>query len=307
MTLGLGLAGAGRRAATVHAPAIARCEQVRFAGVWSRTPAAAQALAGRYQATAYADYDEFVAHCDAVALAVPPAAQPQLAAAAARQGKAVLLEKPIAADLAGAEELARAIDRARVVSLVALTWRFAGPVRQFLDVEAPAVGVVGGNGRLVIPAPAAAAAADNWRIAHSLLRTAGVDLLDLLDAALGPIVGVQAHGRTKGWIGMLFEHRVGRVSEASLYAGAPEAVRRAEVEVFGPGGSARIDLATAGGAAAGAAESMIGSVDASAAQAMIDEFAKAVQAGTPHPLGVDHGLHLQNVIEEAESYLLLSG
>jgi predicted dehydrogenase len=75
MTLGLGLAGAGRRAAAVHAPAIARCEQVRFAGVWSRTPAAAQALAGRYQATAYADYDEFVAHCDAVAFAVPPARQ----------------------------------------------------------------------------------------------------------------------------------------------------------------------------------------------------------------------------------------
>jgi aspartyl-tRNA synthetase len=39
---------------------------------------------------------------------------------------------------------------------------------------------------------------------------------------------------------------------------------------------------------------------------MFGDFVQAVQAGAPHHLGIDHGLHLQNVIEEAESYLVQS-
>jgi predicted dehydrogenase len=292
VAVGVGLAGAGRRGAAVHAPAIAACDQARFAGVWSRRQDAAQAVADRYHVPAYTDYDEFLTNCDAVAFAVPPAAQPDLAAPAARAGKALLLEKPIAADLAGAEELTRIVDRAGVVSVVALTWRFAAAVRRFLDVNVPATRAAGGNGRLLTPAPGPAVAANSERRARSLLRGGGADLLDLLDAALGNVAAVQAHGSVAGWIGVLLEHQGGRVSEAALYAGVPEAASRAEVEVFGPGGSARIDLAA--------------SVPASAVDAMVGDFVKAVQAGAPHELGIHHGLHLQNVIEEAESYLLQS-
>ena len=67
--------------------------------------------------------------CDAVAFAVPPEVQAELAADAARAGKAVLLEKPIAADLRGAGRLAEAVGGAGVTSLVVLSWRYAASIR----------------------------------------------------------------------------------------------------------------------------------------------------------------------------------
>jgi predicted dehydrogenase len=289
MTLGVGLAGTGQRAVGTYAPAVAACEGVHLVGMWGRTPIAAQSLAAVYDVPAYTDFDEFLANCDAVVFAVPPPAQPDLAAAAARRAKPVLLEKPIAGDLAGAEELTRVVEHAGVISQVALTWRYANAVRHFLDVEVPATEPAGGHGRLV----ARAASTNNWRAERGLLRSAGVDLLDLLDAAIGHIAGVQAHGNPLGWVGLLLEHQIGRVSEASFYAGGPETVSRAEVEVFGPGGSARIDV--------------LDSAKQEAVKTMIAEFADAVQRGAAPVLDVRHGLHLQNVLEEAESYLLLAG
>jgi predicted dehydrogenase len=289
MTIGVGLAGTGQRAVGTYAPGIAACDGVQLTGVWGRTPIATQSLAAVYDVPAFMDYDEFLAQCDAVIFAVPPPAQPDLAAAAARRAKAVLLEKPIAGDLAGAEELTRAVEHAGVISQVALTWRCADAVRHFLDVEVPGTEPSGGHGRLVGPT----ASSNHWRAERGLLRAAGVDLLDLLDAALGHIAGVQAHGHPLGWVGLLLEHQIGRVSEASFYAGGPETVGRAEVEVFGPGGSARIDI--------------FESTKPEAVKTMIAEFADAVQRGAAPVLDVRHGLHLQNVLEEAESYLLLAG
>jgi predicted dehydrogenase len=257
--------------------------------VWGRTAIATQALAAVYDAPAYTDYEEFLAHCDSVVFAVPPPAQPDLAAAAARRAKAVLLDKPIGGDLAGAEELARVVEHARVISQLALTWRYAAAVRHFLDVEVAAFEPAGGHGRLVAPA----AVSNQWQAERVLLRTGGVNLIDLLDAALGNIAGLQAHGNPLGWVGLLLEHQIGRTSEASFNAGGREVVRRAEVEVFGRGGSASIDVTQ--------------SVDHDAVTTMIGEFADAVERDAAPVLDVRHGLHLQNILEEAESYLLLAG
>ncbi|MEV5754981.1 hypothetical protein AB0L00_44915 [Actinoallomurus sp. NPDC052308] len=69
----------------------------------------AQGLAARCSVPAFGSFAEMLDHCDAVAFAVPPAAQPSLAAGAG-EGRhvALLLSRPIAGDLAGAEELAGA-------------------------------------------------------------------------------------------------------------------------------------------------------------------------------------------------------
>jgi predicted dehydrogenase len=289
MTIRIGLAGSGQRAAGTYAPALAGYEGVQFAGVWGRTPLATQALAATYDVPAFGHYDDFLEQCDAVAFAVPPPAQANLAATAARRGKALLLETPIAGDLAGAEELVRVGERAGVITQVALTWRFSAAVRRFLDGDVPAVEPAGGRGRLVAPI----ASTNAWHAERGLLRTGGTDLIDLLDAALGNIAGVTAHGNPGGWVGLFLEHQIGRVSEASLYAGAPQTVRQAEVEVYGPGGAARIDLSDCGGQ-----EDIT---------TMISEFVDALDRNAAPVLDVQHGLHLQNVIEEAESYLLLAG
>jgi predicted dehydrogenase len=291
MTLTIGLVGAGQRATQVHAPALASCPEVRFAGVWARTPQATEALAGRHGVPAFDRFTELLDHCAAVAFAVPPPVQAELAAVAAQRGKAVFLERPMAGDIAGAEELAEAVQDRKVVSQLALAWRYAEDVRRFLATDVKRIKPMGGTGRLVSGGHLPGRGASAWRVERGVLRDQGLDLLDLLEAILGPIVGVQAHGDRQGWIGLMLDHLVGKFSEASMSATSAPETFRAEVEIFGPGGAATVDCTGASGP--------------EAHQTMYREFADAVQRNTAPPLDVAHGLHLQRVIEAADTDVLL--
>jgi predicted dehydrogenase len=290
VTVTIGLAGAGRRAADVHAPSLASCPGARFAGVWAPRAQAASALADKHAVAAYESFDEMLDRCDAVVFAVPPAAQPEIAGIAAARGKAVLLEIPIAGDLAGAQELAEAIGTAGVVSQVALTWRYASEIRRFLDTAVPHARPLGGSGRLISAAFRPESSASAWRAETGVLRNLGPHLVDMLDAALGRIDTVRAHGDRRGWVGLMLEHANGRFSEASLTAAAQVDAARAYVEVFGGGGTAEIECEAAAGR--------------DAFETMFAEFAQAVAQGTPPALEVQRGLHLQRVVEEAETDLI---
>ena len=290
MTVTIGLAGAGRRAANVHAPALASCPGARFAGIWAPRAQAASALADMHAVAGYESFNEMLDQCDAVVFAVPPAAQPQIAGLAAARGKAVLLEIPIAGDLAGAQELAEAIGAAGVVSQVALTWRYASEIRRFLDTAVPHTRPLGGSGRLISAAFRPESSASAWRAEMGVLRNLGPHLVDMLDAALGRIGTVRAHGDPRGWVGLMLEHAHGRFSEASLTAAAQVDAARAYVEVFGGGGSAEIECEAAAGR--------------DAFGTMFAEFAQAVAQGTPPGLDVQRGLHLQRVVEEAQTDLI---
>jgi predicted dehydrogenase len=289
MAVTVGLVGTGRRAVEAHAPALASCPDITFGGVWGRDTEGVRRLAAAHGVTPYATFHDLVEQCDAVAFAIPPAAQAEYAADAAQHGKAVLLQRPIAADVAGAEDLSQAIQRAGVVSQVALMWRYTAPVRQFLRTEVPRAEPAGGAGRLVSGAFTPGSGRSPWRAERGVLHDEGADLLDLLDAALGPIAGVRAHGDPQGWVGLLLEQQIGHVSEASMYALAPPGSRRAEVEVYGPTGSARVDCTE-----------IVGPLTY---ERMCGEFAAAVSAGTPHELDVRRGRHLQQVIEAADTDL----
>ena len=74
-------------------------------GVWARRLEAAQSLADQYGAAALTDYEALLDVCDAVAFAVPPEVQGRMALQAARSGKHVLLDKPVADSLAAAREV----------------------------------------------------------------------------------------------------------------------------------------------------------------------------------------------------------
>jgi len=189
--------------------------------------------------------------------------------------------------------LAEAIITSGVVSQVALTWRYSAAVRQFLAAEVRRARPQGGSGRIISGALAAPSSASLWRLERGALLDLGPHLVDLLDAALGRVAGVRAHGDPQGWIGLLLEHEGGKFSEASLFATAAAGSHRAEVEIFGPGGAAVIDCAAA--------------VDEATFETMFAEFAAAVATGKSHELDVRRGLHLQQVIEAAETDLLASG
>lgn len=117
--LRLGLVGCGRLAEVGYLPAIERCPEVELAAVVDPDPGrrdsiaalAARRLSGHRRApvpTAHAGVGELLASddVDAVIVAVPVAAHRDVAAAVAAAGMPCLVEKPPAADAAGAEAIA---------------------------------------------------------------------------------------------------------------------------------------------------------------------------------------------------------
>src|SRR5260370_471862 len=130
--LRFGLVGTGYWARTTHAPSLASSEDIEFVAVWGRNPAAARALAAEHGATAYADFDAFLAGVDGVAFSVPPDVQAAMAARAAAAGKHLLLEKPIATSAAAGNALVQAVEAAQVASVVFFTLRFQSDVRAWL-------------------------------------------------------------------------------------------------------------------------------------------------------------------------------
>lgn len=119
---------------SVHVPAFRsdpRCTVIGLAGSdLARTTAAAQAV---NIPLAWGNWTELVEHpdVDAVTIAAPPSLQPAIAVRALELGKPVFAEKPIAADLAAAEAMARAAAASGQPTMVdfnfsaILTWRRA--------------------------------------------------------------------------------------------------------------------------------------------------------------------------------------
>jgi predicted dehydrogenase len=310
--LAVGLVGAGPWARFVHAPMIASHAGTTLAGVWARRLESAEDVAKANGATACASFDELLARCDVVAFAVPPDVQAALAIQAAAAGKALLLEKPIALDLGSAHQLVDAVDAAGVPTMVNLTWRYAASVRAFLDAVA-ATDPIGGCGRFIsgallggvasaseqphagelrakrAPAIRPGMFATPWRLEHGALMDLGPHVIDLLDAALGPVVGVRAHGDPGRWVGLLLEHQSGVASEASLAAHSNVDPFRAGVEIYSAEGVNELDAATA--------------VSPATLVTVVDELIETVGGGSPNGLDVHRGLHLQRVLEDAFSQL----
>jgi predicted dehydrogenase len=279
----VGLVGAGPWAAAMHAPVLAAGPETRLAAVWARRPAAAAAVAGPLGAPAVESFDELLARCEAVAFAVPPAVQAELAVRAAHAGKSLLLEKPVALDVTGALAVADAVAAAGVVSQVVLTKRYHPRVRAFLAAAA-GFEAYGARASYLTGSFRGGPFATPWRLEHGALFDLGPHALDLLEAALGPIEEIRAAGDTR-WVEVTSVHRSGAVSQLSLsgHVGLPESV--SGLALYGPAGELAIDFST---------------LDHGACWPVVRaEFAAAVRSGQPHPLDVRHGLHLQRLLARA--------
>ncbi|TDC91598.1 Gfo/Idh/MocA family oxidoreductase [Nonomuraea deserti] len=278
----VGLVGAGPWAERAHAPMLARGPHTRLAGVWARRPEAA----ARFGAPVFERVEELFDVCEAVAFCVPPAVQAEIGVRAARAGKALLLEKPLADSLEGAERLAGAVAEAGVASQMVLTMRYATQTRIFLarcaEIEAfgghatNICGVLLGNHHFATP----------WRLERGALLDVGPHVIDLLDAALGRVTGVRAHGNPLGWTGLLLEHENGAVSEASLCMTAVGDLPPSSYAVYGRTGNA-----------------VLLPFDDDPLENVAAEFAETVRNGGGHPLDAAHGLRLQRIIAEAEAQL----
>lgn len=129
--LGLGIVGGGMIGA-VQAAAISEISGAHLVAVCGRDEKRTAAFAARFGATAYTDYEKFLAHpgLHLVSVCTPSGTHAELGIAAAAAGKHVLVEKPIEINLARADALIAACDRAGVKLGVIFQSRFLPAVQR---------------------------------------------------------------------------------------------------------------------------------------------------------------------------------
>ena len=145
----VGLIGAGPWARAVTGPVFAAGPRDRrSSGVWSRTAANTRARPRpRSASTPYDDVDALIAASDAVAIAVTPDAQPDLAVRAVAAGRPVLLEKPLAGRPRGCATPRRRDRRAPASARsLMLTYRFHPGLPALRRGGAPRFDALGGRG-----------------------------------------------------------------------------------------------------------------------------------------------------------------
>jgi predicted dehydrogenase len=233
-----GLVGTGPWAAMAHGPGLLAADGVELVGVWGRSAEKARDLARELGVAAYDDYDGLLDDVDAVAFAVPPQIQAELALVAANAGKHLLLDKPVAMTVAAASALRDAATSAGVASVVFFTDRFADASRAwFQDVRATE-GWRGGWLRYFssLQEPDNPFRASPWRWESGALWDIGPHALSNVSAALGPIRSLTAVGGEGDLVSLVIRHESGGTSTASLTMFAPPAAAGLEVAVWGEAG-----------------------------------------------------------------------
>lgn len=284
----VGLVGGGPWARTVHAPGIASHSGTELAAVWTRRPDVAAELAAEFGTRSYTDLEVLLDAVDAVAFAVPPQVQGRLALFAAAAGKHLICEKPLAGTVDDARAVVEAVERAGVHSTMVLTMRHAPAVRDWLaempqepagpDTVAFARWVSGS----LLGGPYCTSP---WRAEEGALSDLGPHVIDLLDAAVGPVVEVPwaRYEEPDLWrFGLL--HSGGAQSTVTLSMRVP--VDPSEIDFTVLGGAGRHRLAGRG------ADAPI------CYAALLDELVAAVDGSGPPPaLDVTRGLRLQELVE----------
>ena len=291
MTMRVGLVGNGYWARVTHAAGLAAEPSVELAGVWGRDRAKTAALAADLGVTGYDEVEALFADVDAVAFSVPPQVQAELAPRAARPGKHLLLEKPIALSTADADALAAAVAEAGVASVVFFTGRFDDGQRQWLAQVAQRSDWDGAAGLWLGSAFAVGSPFDTpWRHDKGGLWDVGPHALAMLTGALGPIVEITARGGRRDLVHLILRHESGVTSSYAVSIDTPQPAAELSLTVWGAAGRWQLPAMTADA----------GHALATAAR----ELAAAARQPAPsHPCDVRFGRSVVHLLATAESQL----
>ncbi len=279
-----GLLGTGFWAKEVHATALAGHDSAELVGVWGRDLAKAKAVGAEFEVPGFADVDELLAEVDAVAIALPPHVQAPLAERAAAAGKHLLLEKPIALDVAAADRVVAAVRDAGVASVVFFTFRFHAQTSTWLT-QAARTELAGGAGSWLSSIAGSPFGSSPWRQEHGALWDIGPHALSLFLPALGPVVSVQAGAGLRDTVHLVLAHESGAASTVTLsHTVAPLSTG---IEFFVHGDAGRLVLLPETGSAV------------EAFRTAVDELTAAAVTGGVHPCDVAFGRDVVAVLETA--------
>jgi len=294
VTTRVGLFGTGPWARAAHGPALAAHPGVELVGVWGRRAEAAAEVASLFGARPYTDADALIADVDAVAVALPPSVQAPLAARAARAGRHLLLDKPLAATVGEAREVAEAVQAAGVASVVFFTVRFdAGPA-QWIERQAAVgdwyTGRADWYGSLFGGGDPSPFADSPWRKEKGGLWDVGPHALSVLLPVLGDVTEVAAVSGPRDTVHLTLRHDSGASSTAVLTLAAPPAAAGVAVELRGEHG-----VAVYPDDISGPATDAFGRA--------IDALLTAARTGEPHACDARFGLRVTEILAAAESLL----
>ncbi|GAA1416498.1 Gfo/Idh/MocA family oxidoreductase [Streptomyces thermospinosisporus] len=291
----IGLLGTGPWAKVAHAPALNEHEELDFTGVWGRRPEAARELAGAYGVRAYDDLDALLADVDAVAVALPPQVQGELAARAARAGCHLLLDKPLALTVEQGREVVAAAERSQVASVVFFTTRFQPEAEAWITEQERAGGWFTARAEwlgAVFSADDNPFAASPWRQEKGALWDVGPHALSVLLPVLGDVRQVSAAAHGPGdTVHLVLDHTGGASSTLTLSLTAPPAAAGTHVELRGTTGVTSLPEARQP-----AVPSLVRAADA---------LVTAARTGRPHACDAAFALRVTEILEEAQE--LLSG
>ncbi|WP_030175348.1 Gfo/Idh/MocA family protein [Streptomyces sp. NRRL S-813] len=288
----IGLLGTGPWARMVHAPALSGHDELEFVGVWGRRADAAKELAGRHGTRAYDDVDALLAEVDAVAVALPPDVQADLAVRAARAGCHLLLDKPLAATVSQGRAVVEAAREAQVASVVFFTTRFQTGPESWIASQAGQEGWFTARAEWLgaVFTGDSPFADSPWRQEKGALWDVGPHALSVLLPVLGDVrrVAAAAHG-PGDTVHVVLDHAGGASSTLALSLTAPPAAAGAAVELRGTAGVTTLPESS---------EEAVASF-ARAADALLT----AARTGRPHPCDAAFGLRVTEVLAAAESLL----
>jgi predicted dehydrogenase len=233
-----GLFGTGPWAHLAHAPGLAAHEDVEFVGVWGRNETKAAELAAEYGAKAYPTIGGLIADVDAIAVALPPDVQAPIALRAARAGKHLLLDKPVAFTSAEADEISAAAAGSGAASVVLFTRRFMPQLEQFLAQAVATGGWVEARvdhvGSIYTEGNPFGASA--WRRESGGLWDVGPHAVALVVPVLGAVTEVTAMAGARDMSHVLLRHSSGAISTLTLSVDVPVAAEREEAIFAGEAG-----------------------------------------------------------------------
>lgn len=291
MKLRFGVVGTGYWARVTHAAALVAHPDAELVGVWGRSLARARELAEAVGAWAYEDADAMFAEVDAVAFAVPPDVQSELAVRAANHGCHLLLDKPVAFTTQEADGVVEAVERAGVRSLVFFTSRFTanqaawvaevqqhgpwncGHVRMYASIFEP------GNPFGQSP----------WRRERGALWDIGPHALSIILPTLGPVTHVVADRGQGDLVTVLLHHESGATSTMSLSLTAPPGSRGNSWQVFGEDRQTSMPEGT--------------TTSLEAMGACISELVTDQPGRWTHPCDVHFGRDVVQILEAADTFL----
>jgi predicted dehydrogenase len=196
-TVGIGFIGAGSIAA-YHLDGLAASGGASVRAIAARSPARAGPLAARYGiAEVVTDWRALLARrdIDAVIIATPDATHLELACAAAQAGKAVMLQKPMARNVAECREIIAAARRADVFLQVSFMHRYFEEVVRLREILAS-----GKAGQVFAVRQRNATPGPDWgdwfysmaQVGGGVVLQLGVHGVDLLRHVFGDIATVSA-------------------------------------------------------------------------------------------------------------------